>query len=105
MIQSAVMDDGLTERQRAIFDFIVEFIRENGGSPSVREIGDRFEIRSPNGVMCHLKALQKKGRISGVDNGGGHGTQMSRTIRIVAGRTCRCCGGLGRILDGSEPDA
>jgi repressor LexA len=29
----------------------------------VREIGVHFHIKSPNGVMCHLKALQKKGLI------------------------------------------
>jgi repressor LexA len=29
----------------------------------VREIGQAFDIRSPNGVMCHLKALEKKGLI------------------------------------------
>jgi repressor LexA len=29
----------------------------------VREIGLGFNIKSPNGVMCHLKALEKKGLI------------------------------------------
>jgi repressor LexA len=29
----------------------------------VREIGDGFDIKSPNGVMCHLKALEKKALI------------------------------------------
>jgi repressor LexA len=29
----------------------------------VREIGLEFDIKSPNGVMCHLKALEKKGLI------------------------------------------
>jgi repressor LexA len=29
----------------------------------VREIGLGFDIKSPNGVMCHLKALEKKGLI------------------------------------------
>ena len=32
--------------------------------PTVREIGEHFDIASPNGVMCHLKALEKKGMIS-----------------------------------------
>ena len=34
-----------------------------GYGPTVREIGNEFGIRSPNGVMCHLKALEKKGLI------------------------------------------
>jgi repressor LexA len=53
----------LTERQREIYDFIEEKIEERGYGPTVREIGVAFEIKSPNGVMCHLKALEKKGLI------------------------------------------
>jgi repressor LexA len=53
----------LTERQREIYDFIEEKIDGRGYGPTVREIGEAFEIKSPNGVMCHLKALEKKGLI------------------------------------------
>jgi repressor LexA len=53
----------LTERQREIYDFIKSKIDARGYGPTVREIGLAFEIRSPNGVMCHLKALEKKGLI------------------------------------------
>jgi repressor LexA len=54
----------LTERQREIYNFIKEKIESRGYGPTVREIGAAFDIRSPNGVMCHLKALVKKGLIS-----------------------------------------
>lgn len=50
----------LTRRQKQVYQLIVEKIRERGYGPTVREIGAAFKIRSPNGVMCHLKALQKK---------------------------------------------
>src|SRR5437868_1131892 len=53
----------LTERQREIYEFIREKIEGRGYGPTVREIGTAFEIKSPNGVMCHLKALEKKGLI------------------------------------------
>jgi repressor LexA len=53
----------LTERQREIYDFIKEKIESRGYGPTVREIGGAFDIKSPNGVMCHLKALEKKGLI------------------------------------------
>ena len=56
--------DPLTPRQQEILDFIREKIGERGYGPTVREIGHEFEIRSPNGVMCHLKALEKKGLIA-----------------------------------------
>jgi repressor LexA len=44
---------------------VLEFIRANSGlyGPTVREIALAFSIRSPNGVVCHLKALEKKGLI------------------------------------------
>src|SRR5215470_5129451 len=53
----------LTERQREIYDFISEKIESRGYGPTVREIGLAFDIKSPNGVMCHLNALVKKGLI------------------------------------------
>ncbi len=43
----------------------------------MREIGERFEISSPNGVMCHLKALEKKGLITREPN-------MSRAIQLAS---------------------
>jgi repressor LexA len=53
----------LTDRQREIYDFIETKINVRGYGPTVREIGLAFDIKSPNGVMCHLKALEKKGLI------------------------------------------
>ncbi len=53
----------LTARQREIYDFIRHKIESRGYGPTVREIGTAFDIKSPNGVMCHLKALEKKGLI------------------------------------------
>jgi repressor LexA len=53
----------LTDRQREIYDFIRDKIESRGFGPTVREIGENFAIQSPNGVMCHLKALEKKGLI------------------------------------------
>src|ERR1700720_2302983 len=53
----------LTARQREIYEFIRDKIELRGYGPTVREIGDGFGIKSPNGVMCHLKALEKKGLI------------------------------------------
>ena len=55
--------DALTPRQKEIYHFIRGKIQGRGYGPTVREIGLQFQIKSPNGVMCHLKALQKKGLI------------------------------------------
>ena len=53
----------LTHRQREIYEFIKDKIESRGYGPTVREIGDAFHIKSPNGVMCHLTALVRKGLI------------------------------------------
>ena len=53
----------LTSRQREIYEFICQKIEVRGFPPSIREIGEAFAIKSPNGVMCHLRALEKKGLI------------------------------------------
>ena len=66
----------LTSRQREIYSFIRSKIQGRGYGPTVREIGLEFDIKSPNGVMCHLKALQKKGLIHREPN-------MSRAIQML----------------------
>ena len=60
--------DQLTQRQHDIYDFIRDKIVNRGYGPTVREIGEAFHISSPNGVMCHLKAIEKKGLISRAAN-------------------------------------
>jgi len=68
--------DTPTERQLEIYGFIRDKIQNRGYGPTVREIGQAFDIRSPNGVVCHLKALERKGLIS-------RGKNMSRAIELV----------------------
>ncbi len=59
----------LTERQREILDFITEFRAEHGCSPSIPEMQRHFGIRSPNGIVGHLQALEAKGVIRRGDRG------------------------------------
>jgi len=66
----------LTRRQQDIFDLIRELIIQRGYGPTVREIGLNFGISSPNGVMCHLKALERKGLIV-------RHAKQSRAIELV----------------------
>jgi repressor LexA len=68
--------DAPTERQLEIYAFIRDKIQNRGYGPTVREIGQAFDIRSPNGVVCHLKALERKGLIS-------RGKNMSRAIELI----------------------
>jgi repressor LexA len=51
----------LTGRQQEV----LAFIRQNSHlyGPSVREIAAGIGVKSPNGVVCHLKALERKGYV------------------------------------------
>lgn len=53
----------LTDKQLRIYEFIRDKIENRGYGPTIREICTAFDISSPNGVMCHLRALEKKGMI------------------------------------------
>lgn len=85
----------LTDRQREIYEFVREKIVNRGYGPTVREIGSRFGIKSPNGVMCHLKALEKKGLINREAN-------MSRAIQLSEGPLRKAALPLlGRVVAGA----
>jgi repressor LexA len=51
----------LTGRQREIFDFVSEYVRERGYPPTVREIGEAVGLASPSTVHAHLANLERAG--------------------------------------------
>ena len=55
------MSEDLTDRQRAILEFIVSEQRDRGYPPSVREIGEAVGLTSPSTVHSHLETLQRRG--------------------------------------------
>lgn len=54
----------LTARQREVFDFIVDFADRHGYCASVRDVQLAIGAASPNGAVCHLVPLRKKGFIT-----------------------------------------
>ena len=58
------MANQLTEKQQQVYDMLRDLIVKRGYGPTVCEIGEHFGIKSPNGVMCHLRALERKGLIT-----------------------------------------
>src|SRR5215470_14950834 len=52
---------GLTEKQRAVYDFLREYIGRRGIAPSYEEIRKAFRFASYNSVQKHLKRLEEKG--------------------------------------------
>lgn len=73
-IQLNTMKD-LTDRQREILTFIEHHEWRNGYWPSIREIQEKFNFKSTNAVMGHLRALEKKDAIERI-------TGQARTFRI-----------------------
>lgn len=53
----------LTPRQREVYEWIRAFVARKGYGPSVRELAEGLHITSPNGVLAHLKAMERKGFI------------------------------------------
>lgn len=53
----------LSERQKAILDFIKSEVHKKGYPPSVREIGKAVGLLSSSTVHGHLERLEKKGYI------------------------------------------
>lgn len=58
-----MLQERLTEQQKRIFDYIKNTLEERGFGPTIREIMNMMGFKSPNGVVCHLQALEKKGLI------------------------------------------
>ena len=54
----------LTRKQQQIYDYIISFTQENGYPPSVREIAQAVDLKSPSTVHFHLKGLREAGLIS-----------------------------------------
>lgn len=76
----------LTDRQFDMYVAIRDFEREHGFAPTVREIGEIMGIASPNGVLCHVRAIQKKGLIV-------REYATSRSIRVLHNPAfCPTCG-------------
>ncbi len=67
--------DALTPRQREIYEFIRSYVAATGYAPSVREICEAVKIRSPNGVLGHLRVLERKRLIE-------REPRKSRSIRL-----------------------
>ena len=54
----------LTERQRQVLDFITDFADRHGYCASVRDVQLAIGAASPNGAVCHLVPLRKKGYVT-----------------------------------------
>ena len=76
----------LTKRQRAVFEFIAEQIRDTGIAPSIQEMCVRFGVTSLATIHKHLTYLEEKGYIKRHWN-------RARAIELLwQGGCCPTCG-------------
>lgn len=66
----------LSDIQKKMYDFIIEYIRDEGLPPTNREIGSALNIASIGHVDYHLSMLEKKGYITRV-------AKSSRSIKLI----------------------
>ena len=66
----------MTEKQEELYMAIKEFIKDNGYAPTVRELNEKTNIKSPATTFAKLIQLKKKGYITFIEG-------KARTIKIL----------------------
>lgn len=57
------MKEKLSRKQERVFSFLMEYLRERGYPPTVREIVDNLGLAGPNSAKKFLDILERKGYI------------------------------------------
>ncbi len=88
----------ISAKQQQILTVIRQSIRERGYQPTVREIGQAVNLRSPSTVHMHLKTLESLGYIRRDPN-------KPRALEICEAVIGACYLGHGFELTAAEVDA
>ena len=70
------MAEQLTQTERRVYEYLIDFLAEHTYQPSIREIGRQFRIKSTKTVSDILQALARKGFIE-------RDPSRSRGVRLV----------------------
>jgi len=70
------MSEPLTQLERQVYHFLIDFLAENTYQPSIREIARQFRIKSTKTVSDLLHALEGKGYIQRDES-------RSRGVRLI----------------------
>lgn len=70
------IEENLTDREQEVYNFILEYTKKYGYSPTLREIGEALYITGTNAVHRHILGLKEKGYITYVP-------KKSRTLVIL----------------------
>jgi SOS-response transcriptional repressor LexA len=69
-----------TDRQLVIYSFIRTYIVKNDRPPAIRDICDHLSISSPNGAMCHVRGLLKRGLLKPIYHHSRRGRRRTQYI-------------------------
>lgn len=68
--------DTLTEVQQQLYDWLIDYIKQNQHSPSIRQMMRAMGLRSPAPIQSRLEHLRSKGYIDWTEG-------RARTIRVL----------------------
>ncbi|HEY9699357.1 MAG TPA: transcriptional repressor LexA [Trichocoleus sp.] len=68
--------ESLTEVQQQLFNWLVDYIKQNQHSPSIRQMMRAMNLKSPAPIQSRLEHLRAKGYIDWTDG-------RARTIRVL----------------------
>ncbi len=66
----------LTKAQKELYDWLVDYVRENQHAPSIRQMMQAMDLKSPAPIQSRLEHLRNKGFIEWADG-------KARTIKIL----------------------
>lgn len=76
LVEPAITMKPLTTAQQQLFDWLSHYIRHNQHSPSIRQMMQAMDLKSPAPVQSRLEHLRSKGYIDWTEG-------KARTIRIL----------------------
>src|SRR5881397_2346323 len=89
------MAEPLTQLERRVYHYMIDFLAENTYQPSIREIAKKFRIKSTKTVSDLLASLSQKGFIER-DQSRSRGVRIGRatsrwTVASCRATTCSSC--------------
>ncbi len=91
----------LTPAQQELYDWLIEYIRENQYPPSIRQMMKAMELKSPAPVQSRLEHLRAKGYIEWTE---GKARTIRATNEVLRGVPIRGMIAAGSLVD-AFPDA
>ncbi len=72
----------LTKKQMDIFEFIKNYTNQNGISPTIEEIRNKFKLKAVSTIHEHIKTLESKGFLSKTENSA-RGIKIEKEIKSI----------------------